>query len=242
MCATGFAGRAAGRITHDGETVVVNVFLFNATGTVTGHVFRADGVTPVPNAEVVISNGDGPLAFAVTDADGAYEQDTIPLGLFQVDVFEAATAARAFGTGRIDVDHQVRSRGRERSRRSGWCAASWSRRRTGTPLKGWLVSLRQVAPSGLALPERVTNTGVDGGFSFPGTSVGAFQMSASRSGVSGVCLGHRSSGATGSRRRGAAGGHGDPSGLRPHSRHRVRRERRAGRQQPGRTRGRWSAR
>src|SRR5262249_9027053 len=149
------------------------VFLYNATGTVRGHVFRADGATPVPNAEVVISNAAGPLAFAVTDATGAYEQDTIPLGPFQIDVFEAATASRAFGTGQIDVDHQevpvdvtLAALGLVR----GFVIEAG----TSAPLKGWLVSLQQVAPSGRSLQDRLTTTGVDGGFSFPGSSVGAF--------------------------------------------------------------------
>ncbi len=180
----GFAGRGSGKVTRDGEEVTTRVYLYNATGTVSGHVFASDGATAVPNAEVVISNVDGPLAYAVSDAAGAYQQDTIPLGDFKVDVFEAATAARGYGSGRIDLDHQnvpvdVRLGA------LGLVKGIVLEAGTQAPLKGWQVSFEQVAPSGLALPSRATTSGVDGGFSFPGAGVGTFRMFASRSGVNG---------------------------------------------------------
>ena len=76
----GFAGRASAKVVNDGETVVVKVYLYNASGSVYGTVYKSDGITPVPNAEIIVSNGGGPLTFAVTGADGAYRQDLIPLG------------------------------------------------------------------------------------------------------------------------------------------------------------------
>jgi len=180
----GFAGRVSGRVTRDGEDVTVRLFLFNATGSVSGHVFGSDGATPVPNAEVVITNADGPLAFAVTDANGAYEQDTIPLGDFQVDVFEAATAARGFSSGRIDLDRQLVPVDVTLAA-LGLLKGVVLEAGSLAPLKGWQVSLDQTSPSGLGLPARSTTTGVDGGFSFPGASVGTFRLHTSRSGVNG---------------------------------------------------------
>ena len=191
----GFAGRASGRVTRDGDNVVVNVFLFNASGSVVGTVFRPDGFTPVPNAEVVISNctlqpgyigpepvpcvSGGPLAFDVTDATGAYRQDLIPLGAFRVDVFEAATARRGFGSGRIDLDHQVVPVNIVEAARglvTGTLYAAGSL----APLKNWEVSLDQRSQGGRSLPRLQTTTDVDGTFSFPGVTIGEFRLYVSR--------------------------------------------------------------
>ena len=191
----GFAGRATGRVTRDGENVTINVFLFNASGTVFGTVFEADGVTTVPNAEVVISNcvGDpffvgvgtapcitgGPLAFGVTDATGSYRQDLIPLGGFRVDVFEAATARRGFASGRIDLDHQqVPANVIEAARGlvTGTALAAGSL----APLKNWEVRLDQNSPGGRPLPSLLTTTDVDGTFAFPGVTIGAFRLNVTR--------------------------------------------------------------
>src|SRR5439155_18065120 len=89
----GFAGRATGKIVQDGDRILVRVFIYNASGTVTGTVFRSDALTPVPNADVVISNAAGPLAFSVTDASGAFSQPMIPLADLTMDIFEAASAS-----------------------------------------------------------------------------------------------------------------------------------------------------
>ena len=64
----GFTGRASARIARDDEQVSVNVYIFDAWGTVSGKVYKPDGITPVPNAEVVISVGGKALGYAVTDA------------------------------------------------------------------------------------------------------------------------------------------------------------------------------
>ena len=50
----GFTGRATGKVTRDGEQVTVNVYLYDQWGIVSGHVARADGFTPVANAEIAI--------------------------------------------------------------------------------------------------------------------------------------------------------------------------------------------
>ena len=102
----GFAGRASGRIESDGLEVVTKVHLFDATGTVHGVVYAADGITAVPNADVIVSNAQGPLAFAVTGPDGTYSLATVPLGDVSVEIFDARSGRRGNGTGRIDFDEQ----------------------------------------------------------------------------------------------------------------------------------------
>ncbi len=54
---------------------------------------------------------------------------------------------------------------------------------TRAPLRGWRVTLSQVSSSGRSLPQQITQTGVDGAFSFPGASVGSFTLRASTPGV-----------------------------------------------------------
>ncbi|MEQ1871485.1 MAG: carboxypeptidase regulatory-like domain-containing protein, partial [Vicinamibacterales bacterium] len=193
--ANGFAGRATGRVTSDGGNVTINVFLFNASGTVSGTVFAPDGLTPVPNAEVVISNcveepffigvgaapciSGGPLVFAVTDSTGRYRQDLIPLGPFRVDVFEAATARLGFASGSVDFNQQqvpvdVTQFGR------GLVTGTVFAAQTLAPLKNWEVAITQVLPSGRSLPQLRAASGVDGTFSFPGVTVGRVFVAVSK--------------------------------------------------------------
>jgi hypothetical protein len=181
---TGFAGRAAGRVQVDGEEVTVDVFLGDSTGRVSGQVFRADGLTPVPNAEVSIASGGAVVAFAVTDADGRYSQDFIAPGPVRVEVFEAATAQRGAGTSQIFFNGQevvVNVRLEELAVVRGTVVEAGSL----APLRGWTVRLSQTSPSGVALPALVTSTGVDGTFAFPGAAVGSFRLSATGRDVAG---------------------------------------------------------
>jgi len=181
----GFAGRARGRVSSDGETVAVEVRLANATGTVSGFVFRADGLEPVANAEVIISNSEGPLAYAITGEDGSYSESLIPLGAFVVEAFEAATASRASVTGRMDLPDQnvpANLRLDPLAVVRGVVVDS----RTLAPLKGWEVLLRQVTSTGRTLPDLRTSTSVDGSFSFPGATTGPFTLTARNRNVVGV--------------------------------------------------------
>lgn len=171
----GFAGRASGKVSKDGDVVTITVFLYNASGRVFGVVLKPDGLTPVPNAEVVISNAQGPLAFALTDADGSYEQEMIPLGAFRVDAFEAATARRGFASGRIDLDQQavpvdVVEAGR------GLVTGIALTEGSLAPLKNWQVFLTQLFPGGGRTSQIQTSTDVDGTFSLPGVLAGDFTI------------------------------------------------------------------
>jgi hypothetical protein len=83
---------ATGSITADGQTVTVNLTLPD-TGSVSGTVFAANGVTPVSNAEVVVQNlsNSGELGnsrqFANTDSQGHYQVSGVPAGNIQVAAF-----------------------------------------------------------------------------------------------------------------------------------------------------------
>ncbi|HEX4914144.1 MAG TPA: Ig-like domain-containing protein, partial [Vicinamibacterales bacterium] len=181
---SGFAGRAPAKIVRDGENITVKVYLYNASGTVYGTVFDSDGLTPVPNAEVVVSNFAGPLAFAVTGPDGAYSVSLIPLGQVFVETFEAATAQRAFAQSRIDLANQQVPVNLVQSG-VGLVRGTLMLGGTLQPLKGWEITLQQTSSSGRALPILKTTTSVDGSWSFPGTSRGTFAITAHHREMSG---------------------------------------------------------
>jgi hypothetical protein len=179
----GASGRASGTVIAEGQTVTVDVFLYTQAGTVAGTVFRANGTT-APNAQVVIATVEGPLTFSVTDSNGAYRLDQIPVNTpFTVEVFDPITAAHGFGSGMIFLPGQevpVNIHEDPLAMVTGTVIDSVSR----TPLKGWQVTLSQQRASGRA-SALTTTAGVDGGFSFPGAAVGPFQLLATKDNVVG---------------------------------------------------------
>ncbi len=175
----GFAGRATARVADGEGDVTVDVFLYNAAGSVTGRVFKSDGLTPVPNAEVVISNDRGPLALGITDGSGDYRADLIPLGAFTVDVFEAATARRGLASGRIDFDRQVVPINVSEVGR-GLVTGTLFESGSLAALRGWDVAFDQSINTGRLVPPLRATSGVDGTFSFPGAPVGDFRIHAGK--------------------------------------------------------------
>ncbi len=176
--ATGFAGRAAGRVTRDGEQVTINVYLYNAVGTVLGIVYAPDGMTPVPNAEVAISNSSGDIGFLVTDAQGGFRFDLVPLGDFEVRVFEAATGRRAHALGRVAFNgHTIPLTLIEAP--MGYVQGTVLSSRDLSPLRGFTVELRQRIAGDQWMLLAAT-TGADGRFWFPGVALGAFVLQAQR--------------------------------------------------------------
>jgi hypothetical protein len=164
----GFKGRASRRVTSDDGAVTIDVFLFDEHATVVGTVFRSDHVTPVSNAEVVISNAAGPLAFVQTDAAGFYTADVIPKGPFTIDVFEAATGRLGFASGAVVGPGEVEVNVFQAA--VGLITGNVLSAGSLAPLKLWNVGLSQTAPSGRQLPLTFATSGVDGGFSFPATA------------------------------------------------------------------------
>ena len=183
----GFAGRGTARITTDAQQVSVKVYLYDSVGTVSGKIFASNGYTPVPNAEVVLSNAAGPLWFGLSDFDGNYRVENVPLGSFRVEAFEAKTARRAAATGQVDVageDVPVNLTQAALGIVKGLVLDTAGL----TPLKGWTVTLGQKSSSGLTLGTLQTTSAVDGGFLFPGTSRGTFTLTAVRQNVNGSAM------------------------------------------------------
>jgi hypothetical protein len=100
--ATSTSGSASGTISSDGQTVAVSVQL-TSTGTLRGTVRRSD-LSPV-NAGVVVRLQNG--RSTVTDEDGDYEFEFVPLGAFTVTADDAGTRARGIATGRLEVEGQA---------------------------------------------------------------------------------------------------------------------------------------
>src|SRR4029450_8782736 len=127
------------------------VYLFNQTGTVSGTVHTSDGLTPVPNAEVVVGNANGPIAFTLTDGSGEYKVQQMPLGPGSVDVFAAAPARRGSPSGQTDFDKQaVTINVREAA--LGVVRGTVLQSGSHTPLKGWEGGLTQTSAGGRPRP------------------------------------------------------------------------------------------
>ena len=180
--AGGFSGRATGRIVaaDDGKALTLDVFLFDAAGTVTGTVFRADGITPVPNAEVTVGNLAGALAFAVTDASGRYGVTSIPVGPVRVETFEAATSRTGYAEGSIDfagreIDIPVVQYG------IGLVRGTVLEGGSLVPVIGARTDLTARVPSGRAAVQLTSFTDVDGRFYFPGIPVSTFSIDVQKS-------------------------------------------------------------
>ena len=139
---------ASGIVSHDGEQVTVTVYLYDAWGSVTGHVFRPDGLTAVPFSDVVISNAAGPIAVGLTDASGAFLADYIPIGPVSVETFEAATARVGSATGSVTFAHQTVPIDVVENA-VGLVKRSCSKRIV-EPAEGWEISLSQMLPSARA--------------------------------------------------------------------------------------------
>ncbi|RLB69949.1 MAG: hypothetical protein DRH04_04385, partial [Deltaproteobacteria bacterium] len=186
---TGFTGRANGRITMTDDTIQINVYLFNATGSVYGTVYQPDGLTPVANAEVVIANHDGSLGFFVTDEEGAYQFDLMPLGDFEIKVFEAATGRRGIAFGSIDLANQEVPLNIIQAP-IGFVTGTALAAGDLTPLAGWNVEISQPGLTGEINPLSGSSwtiwrgtTGIDGSFLFPGIPIGTFYIKVEKSGL-----------------------------------------------------------
>src|SRR5262249_8165031 len=134
---------------------------------------------------VIVANSDGPLTYTITDANGGYRLDQIPVKKpFTGDAFDPITAAHglAIGTiffagpeGPVNIHEE----------RLAVVPGTVLDDATKAPLKGWEVRLNQTAASGVS-SSLITTSGVDGGFRFPGAAVGPFTLSATKANVQGV--------------------------------------------------------
>ncbi|MBX2997112.1 MAG: carboxypeptidase regulatory-like domain-containing protein [Caldilineaceae bacterium] len=76
--------RKSVRITRPGEEVSVQL-VFPVRGTLAGRVFRADGVTPVPNLKVFALGPRNEIGY--TDSEGGYRFEGMPKGDYTISAF-----------------------------------------------------------------------------------------------------------------------------------------------------------
>lgn len=98
------SGSATGRITAEGEVVRTDIHL-EATGSISGRVFAADGFTPVPYAEVALSGGGG--GSTVTDFEGNYSFPSVRLGTYTVTAKEQSGFDGGQGSGTVSREGQI---------------------------------------------------------------------------------------------------------------------------------------
>jgi hypothetical protein len=158
-----------------GETVETTLVL-NGVGTVTGRVFRSDGVTPAAGVDVRLTSQaplfSGTTVGTLTDAEGRYDFGNVPAGAFAVSA--TAQALAAAGSGRLlrDGDAAVVDLVLGDS---GWVVGRLVRADGVTPVVDLdvLLSFRSLSGrSGLAM----VRSGTNGTFQFESVPVGTFEL------------------------------------------------------------------
>ncbi|MGH9459813.1 MAG: carboxypeptidase regulatory-like domain-containing protein, partial [Vicinamibacteria bacterium] len=97
MSGSPLRGNATGIVTHDGETVTIDIQLADAA-TALGRIVKPDGATPAPNV-VVSAKGVGFSLNDLTAADGTFRIEGIPLGAFSVRAEDPASNGLAIASG-----------------------------------------------------------------------------------------------------------------------------------------------
>ena len=167
---TGLSGRASGTIVRDSE--VSTLITIMAAGRVTGAFVAADGRTPIPNAQIVLSGAV--RAFATTNNAGRFEMLVIPVGRFTVEGSDPLTGrvGRASGEVRFEGDTaDVTIIEAPRGTVEGFVLQADQL----TRVAGASIS---ISSSGLAPISLQATSRNDGGFRFDGISAGSFSLSA----------------------------------------------------------------
>ncbi|MCC5805059.1 MAG: carboxypeptidase regulatory-like domain-containing protein [Opitutales bacterium] len=151
------------------------------TGTITGRFLDADGITPIPGAQVTLGNS---FAFAVTDGEGRFEVSGLPLNTYRVLAIDAATGRYALRNATLSTDGQTVNVTLGVQTTGELTGSVINSQRTGT-VSGANVTLRIL--DGVS-SERSVSTGPDGAFTFPGVPPGPFSLTANDpvSGISGA--------------------------------------------------------
>ncbi len=164
---TRLMARAAVNVTNQPASVVLTM---GPTGTIGGTFVKADQITPVPGANVMI----GSLGLASTDTNGVFQFQGVPLGGYTITSSDPVTGANAIGGATITFNGQIAN-------------VLLVERAVGTvsgsvlsPFGTGFVSDANVTISfsdGVT-PSRTVTTDPTGAFTFPGSPMGDFSLSA----------------------------------------------------------------
>jgi hypothetical protein len=102
--ATQATASASVNLLNAGDTVNVRL-AFPGTGSIAGRVFQADGVTAMPQLTVFLLGGS--IASTVTDANGGYRFDRLPIGPYKVSAFLSDFSDGNIADSKIDFAGEV---------------------------------------------------------------------------------------------------------------------------------------
>jgi hypothetical protein len=176
----GFGGHASGEVLRDALQVIrVSI---DAAGVVSGRFLKADGVSPATNAQVELHVKHQPIAFDMTDSEGAFEFKGVPVGSFSLEGFDPSTGRSGSTTGQVELDGQHVIHDLELGPIGTVSGVVLDASRT-EPVAGAEVSL---CIGGHASDIRRVTAGVDGTFVFQSVPGGVFALTAvSPDGLSG---------------------------------------------------------
>jgi hypothetical protein len=106
--ASGASGKVLTQIRYAGQHLDVDIIL-PGTGTLVGRVLAADGVTPLPNAEIGVEslNRFGARFAATSDANGVFAIGGVPVGPLSIVAVHRPTASQIVAAGLIERDGEV---------------------------------------------------------------------------------------------------------------------------------------
>jgi hypothetical protein len=152
----------------------------SATGSLEGTFVKTDRITPVEAAQITI----GSVGYASTDSKGYFRFDGMPLGTYRIVTSDPVTGARASAVVVLSIPDKTESvllveglRGEV----NGFVRDSYG--------VGFVAGARvTIGYSDGLTPSVTVTTGPDGRFSFPGSPMGSFSLSASYTMPSGVSV------------------------------------------------------
>ena len=158
-----------------GATVEVAVQL-QASGTVRGRAFMPDGTTPIGLADVELRLGGRQVGFSVTsDSEedrGSFSFLNVPVGDFQLDVFDNRTGRVGRATGQLTAQGQTAE---VNVKLLPVGAVTGRVTANGQPVDHALVEMHANG-SGIRAERMKATTDADGRYRFTGVPVGAFQV------------------------------------------------------------------
>ena len=159
----------AGGTAGPNQTLLLALRL-GATGTIEGTFVQQDLVTPVLGAEVAIGN----LGFGATDTNGFFRFEGVPVGTYRIASSDPVTGANAVTSATINYNGQTQAVQLVEGALGTVNGLVLDSYNTGF-VPGATV---QINFSDGVTPARTVTTGPDGGFSFPGSPMGAFTLNA----------------------------------------------------------------
>jgi hypothetical protein len=180
------AGRGGVKIIHNAD-VSLDITL-TATGTVQGTVFKANGNTTIPNAEVsLFRNGGGnPIGIAASDSNGDFQFLYVPVGTYRIAAIDKNTGRRGESESfsvttdgeTVDQDVLMEAQGKVHGVVYDY---------TGTnPIAGASITLLS---HGLVNRKLLGSSGVDGSYNFPAVPQGPYTITATSELLAGQATG-----------------------------------------------------